>query len=411
MSSRNTVKAMPPVVVVGGTLNALGVVRSLAREGMPIFLVVTTRWRTAAWSRFCHVVRTPTAQGYDLVDALRKLSTRIGQRAVLLLTEDRDVEVVSNFREELEQCYRFSLPSKEMVRTLADKTLFQKFAETEGFPVPRTVILSEPEDLPLLQSVSPPVVIKPNNFQLVSDRGVKRAVRVDSLKQARAVATEMLKSVGGIVVQEWIEGTDSDIFFTLFACDAHSRMMGLFSGRKLTCYPKELGSTAVCSAAGEPGDELAKLSLQFVERVRYKGVGSLEFKRDRKTGRFVIIEPTVGRTDWQEEIATLCGVNIPAIAYWTELGRKFRQEPCELARIAWRSSIEHRPPAGILLPRTRIVDGHFRVADPLPGLYHYGIERFAQPIWMLAERGYRLCAGGVTSGNQPSVVRTKENVR
>ena len=54
------------------------------------------------------------------------------------------------------------------------------------------------------------------------------------------------------------------------------------------------------------------------------GVGSLEFKRDRKTVKFMIVEPTVGRTDAQEEIATLCGVNIPLIAYSTALGGTIR---------------------------------------------------------------------------------------
>jgi hypothetical protein len=30
-----------------------------------------------------------------------------------------------------------------MIRTLADKTLFQEFAEREGFPVPRAIVLVE----------------------------------------------------------------------------------------------------------------------------------------------------------------------------------------------------------------------------------------------------------------------------
>jgi hypothetical protein len=157
--SGHTVKTMVPVVVVGGSLNALGVVRSLARGGMPIFLVVTTRWHTAAWSRFCHVVKIPSVKGHGLVDGLRELSTSIGKPAVLILTEDRDVEVVSTFRTELEHRFHLSLPPEEMITTLADKTLFQKFAEKEGFPVPRAIVLRGVEELPLLQILAPPLVI------------------------------------------------------------------------------------------------------------------------------------------------------------------------------------------------------------------------------------------------------------
>jgi D-aspartate ligase len=403
------VKTMVPVVVVGGSLNALGVVRSLARGGMPIFLVVTTRWHTAAWSRFCHVVKIPSVKGHGLVDGLRELSTGIGKPAVLILTEDRDVEVVSTFRKELEHYFHLSLPPKEMIRTLADKTLFQKFAEREGFPVPRAIVLRGVDDLPLLQILAPPLVIKPYNFQSVSSLGVKRVVRVDTLEQAHPAATEMLESASPIVVQEWIDGADSDIFFTLFACDSASAMIALFSGRKLTCYPREVGTTAVCVAAGKTEDELAKLSLQFITKVHYKGIGSLEFKRDRKTGKFVIIEPTVGRTDWQEEIATLCGVNIPLIAYWSELGRRFEQTPDESVQVAWRSSIRHQLPAGAVPSGTRIVDGHFRLADPLPGLYHYAIEQFVQPIWLRAKRV--TCLWACTVSKEHSVVSTKQGNR
>ena len=178
-----------------------------------------------------------------------ELSDRIGGRAVLFLTEDRDVEPASTFREELERGFYLSLPSKEMVRTLGDKTLFQNFAEREGFPVPRGVMLGETDDLTSLQRLTPPLIIKPYNCAMVADRGVRRAVLVDTFVHGRAVASEMLRAAGRIVVQEWIDGADTDIFFTLFACDSNSRARALFSGRKLTCYPPKVGNTAVCVAA------------------------------------------------------------------------------------------------------------------------------------------------------------------
>jgi hypothetical protein len=49
-------------------------------------------------------------------------------------------------------------------------------------------------------------------------------------------------------------------------------------------------------------------------------MGSMEYKRDERDGRFYVIEPTVARTDYQEEVATLNGVNIPLAAYRYELG-------------------------------------------------------------------------------------------
>ena len=145
-----------------------------------------------------------------------------------------------------------------------------------------------------------------------------------------------------------------------------------------------MGNTAICVAAPEAADELGGLSKQFIARTGYKGIGSLEFKRDRKSGKFIIVEPTVGRTNWQEEIATLCGTNIPLITYWTELGHPIEATPGEPGPVAWRASIVHRLPPGALPPGAKIRDGYFRLADPLPGLYHYGIGEFPRYVhWLV----------------------------
>jgi D-aspartate ligase len=49
-------------------------------------------------------------------------------------------------------------------------------------------------------------------------------------------------------------------------------------------------------------------------------MGGIAFKKDSRTGQFLMIEPTVGRIDGQEEVATLHGVNIPLAASYHEIG-------------------------------------------------------------------------------------------
>jgi hypothetical protein len=49
-------------------------------------------------------------------------------------------------------------------------------------------------------------------------------------------------------------------------------------------------------------------------------MGSMEYKRDARDGRFYMVEPTVARTDFQEEVATVNGYNLPLAAYCHELG-------------------------------------------------------------------------------------------
>ncbi len=368
---------MIPVVVLGGNLGALGVVRSLAAGDMPIFVVDKESGGVAAWSRFSRFINLRSLSGKDLVQGLIDASIRIGGRPVLIMTTDSDVNTVSAFRSELEPYFRFTLPASEMVHKLYDKAQFQTLAEREGLSIPRGVILSNPSDLELILELNPPLVIKPaDKAPLVSNLENDRPVRVDTPAEAYRITLRMMERAGRVAVQEWIEGDDSDIYFSLFVCDAEGKVVAMFSGRKLVCDPPEVGITAICIAAPEIHEELTHLSRQFIERVGYKGIGGLEFKRDRRSGRLVITEPTVGRIDWQEEIATLCGINLPLAAYCAETGMPYKESARQTSGVMWRSSVVHRLPSGIAPPGASLRDGYFRLNDPLPGLYYYAIHLF-----------------------------------
>lgn len=382
-----------PVVVVGGSLNGLGVVRSLSSGGMPITVVESTRRCPAAWSKHCRFVSVPSLEGRDLVDGLKKIATEMGQKPVLILTDDRAVETVSKFRDELSEDFLFHMPSADRVDQLADKTLFHSLAEQAGLPVPRSTIISNSSDIEKLTNLTFPVVIKPANKSLALNGQVAGTSRAETLEIGRELAKEMLAQAGSLIAQEWIVGPDTEIYFTLFVCDANSQLTALFSGRKVVCNPPNVGNTAVCVSADEHADELKAHTEKFISLVRYQGIGSMEYKRDTRTGRFTIVEPTVGRTDWQEEIATLCGVNIPLIAYQSVLGQASAFEPSAVLPFAWRSSNIFKAPKGEITQGTEIIDGYFRANDLMPALYYYGYERVIGRALRLFGYGFRSLSG------------------
>jgi D-aspartate ligase len=381
MDGQLTVNGVP-AVVVGGNLNGLGVARSLSRGHVRVVVLDTTRRCPAAWSRHCAFRRVPSLEGEALIDALVRLASDLACRPVLILTHDGSVLAVSAFRHRIEPLYRIDLPPAAMVAALADKTQFHALAEEKEFAVPRSRTVQSAADLDRIGELTPPLVLKPADKTWVLCGLVERVMRAATLAQAREAAAQMLTHAPALIVQEWVEGPDTEIFFSLFTCDRAARLAGVFAGRKLVCSPPAVGSTALCVAAPEVADELHRYTRDFVRSVGYKGIGSLEFKRDSRTGRFLIIEPTVARTDWQEEIATLCGVNLPLLTYWTAM--EAAAAPAGRGRgtsIAWRAERHFPVPRHLIAPRTRVIDGYFRWRDPLPAAYYYGYERLALPIW------------------------------
>ncbi len=119
--------------------------------------------------------------------------------------------------------------------------------------------------------------------------------------------------------------------------------------------------------------ELTELTNRFFSAVGFVGLGSMEYKRDRRDGRFYMVEPTVGRTDYQEEVATLNGVNIPLAAYLGEVGAPFPSAAPAGPPVGWRDPIgDHNARAALrgtavaAVPGLRFRDAYFRPDDPMP---------------------------------------------
>ena len=130
-----------PVVVVGGSVAGLGVVRSLSSTGAPVKVLDTSRFNAALWSRHCEGRVIAHLSGRQLIDELKAAGSRFAQRPLLVLTQDATVETVSRWREDLEPYYRFLLPPPDIVDLFNDKGEFHDFAMREKFSVPESVVV------------------------------------------------------------------------------------------------------------------------------------------------------------------------------------------------------------------------------------------------------------------------------
>lgn len=365
-----------PAVVLGAGINGLGVARSLARERVPVWLLDSAAHRPEMYTRAAHAVTVRSLHGEALIEDLVRLArTRFsGLRPVLLLTQEESVKTVSHHRDRLSALYRFSLPTDDLVDTLLHKQGFQRLAEQLGGPIPPLVHVRTLADLPAIEALCYPVVIKPGERHVEYGRQFKKAYRVENATEGAELIRRILTVMADVVVQEWIEGPDSNIYFCLQYLGGQGQVAASFTGRKIRSWPPQVGGTASCVVASEVHAELSAMTARFFQAVGMIGMASMEYKRDARSHEFLMVEPTIGRTDYQEEVATLNGINLPYAAWCSELGRPFPASAMSERPLVWRVRSEDMQSAAAQgqplkqgYPRGGYVaDALWRWDDPMP---------------------------------------------
>lgn len=391
MLHRREPSAFPAAIVVGGELNALGVCRSLAPSGVPTYVIDRKRLNAAMWCRYANPVPVRALHGAALVEALRSLQRRTGGRPVLVVTDEMALLTISEHRDALKPLFRFGLPPHGTVMMLHDKARFHEFALANDFPVPNGEVLRDGTQIGRIRNLRLPLVIKLADKRFFHFGEAPRLVVADNWTEAAAICDRLLAITGEIIVQECVDGPDTSLFFCLFYRGREGATT-MFIGRKLASWPPRAGSTAVCTHAADIGGALERTTRAFIERVGYVGFGSLEYKWDAVTGRFLIIEPTVGRTDWQEEISTLSGVNIVLSGYCQECGLPPIEPTPAATRVVWQASYTDRLKVGAeaTSPGAVVVDGYWRRDDPLPAIVHYPRDLFVSAPAVLGAWSGRL---------------------
>ncbi len=395
-----------PAVVLGAGVNGLGVARSLARERVPVWLLDSEARRPEMHTRAATPVTVRSLHGEALVEDMVRLAAAqfSGLRPVLFLTQEESVKTVSHHRDQLSALYRFSLPTVDMVDTLQHKQGFQRLAEQLDSPIPPLVHVRTLADLPAIENLRYPVVIKPGERHAEYSRQFKKAYRAESAEDANALLRRILAVMADVVVQEWIEGPDSSIYFCLQYLNSQGQVAASFTGRKIRSWPPQVGGTASCVAAPEAHEELSAMTARFFQDAGVLGMASMEYKRDARSGEFRMVEPTIGRTDYQEEVATLNGINLPYAAWCSEIDLPFPAPTMTTQPIVWRvqsedvqSAAAQRQPLNQGYPRgSHVADALWRWSDPMP----YLIQGLQHAKRALHHRTSKLMGESPAAGNK-----------
>lgn len=315
-------KSKPTAVVIGISINSLSIIRSLGRKYINVIAIHHNNTDYVAKSRYCRVVYCKKLYGKILVKKLISIGKSTKKEKVLFCTSDMSVLTVSKYRELLKEYYKFVLPPDFTVKMLMNKKLFYKFASKNNFNVPKTFFVSDKRDIDRIGNATCyPCLIKPEYRDNNWDMNVSKIDKILYVKSKN----EYFRCIGNInilnnplIVQEWVEGTDKDVFYCLTYINRNHEPIAVFTGKKIRQFPVLTGSTSIAESLWVP--QIAEESLKLLRASGCIGICSVEFKYSKRYNVFYVTEPTVGRTDTQEGSSIESGLDIPYIAFLDALG-------------------------------------------------------------------------------------------
>jgi predicted ATP-grasp superfamily ATP-dependent carboligase len=212
------------------------------------------------------------------------------------------------------------MPDLPTVTRLLDKSAFHEWAVAHDFPVPDTVVVENFSELrAAVRDIGFPVMFKPFERTLKwQELSPLKVFRFDSDADIDRLTFDPFEAAGRFVVQEFIPGRDSDVYFCLTYRNRHQEELAALVGRKISQWPVDTGNTAL--AVTHDDADLHKLTRQLLDAADHVGFGGLEVRRSSRDGRMVITEPTVGRPDLQTSLAAAAGVNLVDLGYRDAIG-------------------------------------------------------------------------------------------
>lgn len=277
-------------IVIGGDYRGLGIVRSLGRHGIPVWVMVDDH-QLAARSRYARrSIRWPEAGDDERVEFLVRLCAEHGlQGWALFPTADETAALVARRHAELAKHFTLTTSAWDAFRWAHDKGLSNQLADQLGIDHPRTW---KPENRAELQTLDVvfPAILKPAYKATMNQFTRAKAWQVNDHETMLAKYDEACTytTPDAIMVQEIIPG-GGNTQLSFGALASEGRVVTSITARRTRQYPMDFGraSTFVETIVD---DEVAYEARRIIRATHLTGLVEVEFKRDPRTNRLQLLD-------------------------------------------------------------------------------------------------------------------------
>lgn len=302
----------PALIVAADTIIGLTVMRSLGRNGVPVYCAVTMPDALGPHSSYCRGwFQLPDGTDAAL-EAIRE-HVRKWKITHLLGISENHITLLNRLRTELAGTHTILFPPQDIFESAARKNLTLECAKKVGIPVPETAYPQTMAALEECRGMQFPVILKLAHRQFPSGTALafqEKYLRVDTMDDL--VQTMQTLPPGQFpMVQEYIPGRGVGMSMLMRG----GKAVLAFEHHRVREFPPAGGVGVVCEAV-LPDPDLFKKSEQLLREMRWDGVAMVEYRSDPETGRYALMEVN-GRFWGSLPTAIHAGADFPFWLYRT----------------------------------------------------------------------------------------------
>jgi D-aspartate ligase len=301
-------------VVIGAAYGALGIVRSLGRRGIPVWVAHGRGQLVGAVSRYARRRLPWPADEAARLDCLLSLATRCHLDGwAIYPTDDETSALVARHEQVLSKHFLLTTPPWQILRWAYDKRLTYGLAADLGIDHPWTRLPRSREEVAALDCAFP-AILKPAFKDRINPFTLAKAWRVEDRRELLERYDQACELVDphSIMVQELIPGGGEAQFSFASLC-ADGRVLAWTVARRTRQYPVNFGagSTLVETVDNPAIEEPAR---RLLAAISYSGLVELEFKVDPRTGQAKLLDINARTWLWHM-VARRAGVDFPYLTW------------------------------------------------------------------------------------------------
>lgn len=301
----NTIDVSTPVVVLRGVESAshgaLGILRSLGRWGVPLYVVACHPRTAAFFSRYCcgkYVCNVANGLQEASLHCLLEVGRKIGRRPILIPADDKALLFCTDHAEALQEGFLFPAMCPNLTRELSSKQGMYQLAKKHAVPTPHSAVPKCRQDvLDFISRATFPVMVKGvYAFVLSKDTGEKMfIVRSASELLEKYDASEDLANPNWLL-QEYIPGGDDTVWMLDGYFNEKSDCLVAYTGKKIRQYPVSRGSTSLGICLDN--EIVRNTTIDFMRKIGFRGLLDIGYRYDARDGRYKLLDvnPRIGST-------------------------------------------------------------------------------------------------------------------